>query len=736
MMKNRWQAKLKVVLAGFALIAGVSSAALVDDFEGYSTGLVRDVASPPWVAVENTSFASIEAEDTGNQYLTYGWSGGYRGAYRPISPVSNTNTATTLFVRVCAASDNVDHSFGLSDLATPGWFDDYEVQIAILENAASGVVDLAGRNAGTAQRVVQLNVGQWYNVWVVIDQTTDRYDIYVTDGSTFATEANKVASGFAFRNGTIDDLVTFFAFGIRGQNVRLDDIHLFDGVMLAHPNLIVAHDPSPTNGATAVPLETVLSWKTSVDPNAPDQVNPNITHHYLYFRDDPNFAGMTEPTAIIEADGPTASYEAQGLLHDKTYYWRVDEILNNGPASDPNFVIPGRVWRFNTILSVPVLRQDITPKMVFADSGQDVAFVVEYTSFSPAFAVWYKYVDGVNDEVLTDEFGIPFDPSRYAVENDGTSKTTLTVLNATEDDQAQYYCIIANMEQGQLESGRASLIIKKLLAHYPFEDDFVDLVNATSGIGLNYPDANLPGPSFVDGIDGRAAWFAAGNYVDLGTEAFPKAGTGNGMEAATLSVWVNPTVAGNLMANFNDNNAEGIGTTGFGFSLAGSQPRIIVRGEPVDGAYYEMGTLQAGGSPVGIGDEQWYLVTTTWQAGDHMKLYVNGVEVASMTGVGTPQEFKPWQYGVLLGAARSAADRTIPTVGYAGGMDDLRVFNYPLDKFEIAQLYYETSGIGLCINEYASSFDFNGDCRVDMEDFVLFAAEWLTCGRYPLEACE
>ena len=47
MMKNRWQAKLKVVLAGFALIAGVSSAALVDDFEGYSTGLVRDVASPP-----------------------------------------------------------------------------------------------------------------------------------------------------------------------------------------------------------------------------------------------------------------------------------------------------------------------------------------------------------------------------------------------------------------------------------------------------------------------------------------------------------------------------------------------------------------------------------------------------------------------------------------------------------------------------------------------------------------
>ena len=234
-MKNRLDIKCWATLAGFALAGGLSLAALVDDFEGYETGLVRDVASPPWTATDNTMFARIGAEDDGNQYLTYGWSGGYRGAYRAVSPISEASSAATLFARVYAAADSVDHSFGLSDLATPGWFSDFEVQMAILENETAGVVDLAGRNGGAAQRVAQLNVGQWYNVWAVIDQTTDTYDLYLTGGLADATEADKIASGFAFRNGTADDLVTFFAFGTRGENVRLDDIYLFDGVALSNP---------------------------------------------------------------------------------------------------------------------------------------------------------------------------------------------------------------------------------------------------------------------------------------------------------------------------------------------------------------------------------------------------------------------------------------------------------------------------------------------------------------------
>ncbi|HDS84749.1 MAG TPA: hypothetical protein ENN97_06095 [Phycisphaerales bacterium] len=742
-MKRKWI----LLLAAVCIWAGGASAAIrVDNFDDYEAGQV-DVVTENWTAVPvdyEGSFIAADPLDPTNRILgsTGGGSNVGRGAYMllPEEAIIPNGQTKTLFLRF-RASAGTDHSFGLSPAAEPGWFDVYRAQLFAI-GGQFGV-----RDGGTTQPRLPIQTGDdvpFYNVWMIVNNDTNTTKVYLhQDGDSPATEAHRVVldgrDTFNFRAANSEPLISFFFFSYNNTGtVWLDDLYMMDGENLSNPLRQAAHDPSPADGETGVLLEDILTWKTGLDPENLDQVNPDITHHYLYFREDPNFAEMTTPTAIIEVDGPTASFDPAGLERDKTYYWRVDEILYGGPAGDPNNVIQGALWRFNTILSVPVIKQDGHPEMAFAEIGDDVAFEVNYTSYSPASARWYRYVDGENDEPLTDDFGIPLDPSKHVVQNDGTSETTLTVLNVTEADQAQYYCVIANAEELQDVSDRASLIIKRLLAHYPFEDDFVDLVNGAFGIGLNYPDANLPGPTFVDGIDGRAAWFTAGNYVDLGVEAFPKAGVGNGMEAATISVWVNPTVAGNLVANFNDNidpQGDNLGTTGFALSLAGSQPRIIVRGEPIDGVYYEMGTLQAGGSPVGLNDEAWYLVTTTWQAGDHMRLYVNGVEVASMTNVGTPEEYLDWNRGVLLGAARTMADRGVPSVGYAGGMDDLRIYNYPKDRYEIAQMYYDITGDGPCIEDYASQFDLNNDCRIDLKDFVLLAADWLSCGRFPLEAC-
>jgi hypothetical protein len=81
----------------------------------------------------------------------------------------------------------------------------------------------------------------WYNVWAVINQSTDRFDVYLTSGSAGAADADKVASNAAFRVGTANPLVSFVALvqgyaGAPSENkVRLDDIYLFDGVMLSNP---------------------------------------------------------------------------------------------------------------------------------------------------------------------------------------------------------------------------------------------------------------------------------------------------------------------------------------------------------------------------------------------------------------------------------------------------------------------------------------------------------------------
>ena len=205
-------------------------------------------------------------------------------------------------------------------------------------------------------------------------------------------------------------------------------------------------------------------------------------------------------------------------------------------------------------------------------------------------------------------------------------------------------------------------------------------------------------------------------------------------------MWVKPTVVGVLMANFNDNvtyNETGVGATGFGFSLASAtQPRMVVRGESQTPGqtYQEIGTVQGGST--NLLDGNWHHVATTWQAGNHVAVYVNGIQVATVSG-GTPDQYFNWQRGVLLGAARTAADRSIPSVGFAGAMDNVKVFSYPKTTFEIAELYSEVSGLGACINTtlYTAAYDFNGNCKIDIGDFAMLAANWLACGRYPAESC-
>ena len=46
----------------------------------------------------------------------------------------------------------------------------------------------------------------------------------------------------------------------------------------------------------------------------------------------------------------TTTIDAGTLERDLTYYWRVDEVLNNGPN-----VIEGNVWMFETELSMPTI---------------------------------------------------------------------------------------------------------------------------------------------------------------------------------------------------------------------------------------------------------------------------------------------------------------------------------------------------------------------------------------------
>ncbi len=232
--------KVLVMLAVLGL-AAAAQAVLIDDFEGYALGNVRDVASPPWTAVDNTGQADIFDDGTGNQVLGFGWNSGWRGTYNDtIVPVADTSIAATLFMRLYANHEDLDHSVGLADVpgAEINWFDDFEIQVAVTRNDTAGTVDLKGRNAGNVDFLALLNTGQWYNVWVVIDQTADVYDLYLTTGTAEATAADQVGFDLAFRNGTTDALTAFVGCGYYAggqQDLWVDDIYLTEGVDLSNP---------------------------------------------------------------------------------------------------------------------------------------------------------------------------------------------------------------------------------------------------------------------------------------------------------------------------------------------------------------------------------------------------------------------------------------------------------------------------------------------------------------------
>ena len=242
MMKDVNCMKVFVVLLTVVALVGAVNAGLVDDFESYDVGNVRDVASPPWTAIGNTGFADVEEVD-GNKYLTYGWwdaaTDNTRGAFRNIpNPVADTSTAATLYQRLYVGQNSAAHSFGLSDVIniTGNDYSAYEIQMVAVGVTAT-TFKLQGRDGAIFNDyATDLLRDTWYNVWAVIDQTTDTYDIYLNTGTTDATISDLVSTGVGFRNGTNDALASYLGLAFdSGENVRLDDISLSDGVVLSVP---------------------------------------------------------------------------------------------------------------------------------------------------------------------------------------------------------------------------------------------------------------------------------------------------------------------------------------------------------------------------------------------------------------------------------------------------------------------------------------------------------------------
>ena len=506
-----------------------------------------------------------------------------------------------------------------------------------------------------------------------------------------------------FMNG---DIATFILYNRKLTQAEMDQMESY----LMTKYMVNVSNPMPAEGDVGVgdPQDDVMvtfQWDAAPNPMDPTKVDPAIAKQYLYVsggNTDPNMFKVAEIN-VTDYDNLTTTFGPVALEYDTTYSWQVVEALSDGHGGalaedDPNNYYSD-VWTFTSVLSVPVVT--IQPESARRDAGDSVEFTTEFTSIYPVEVTWYK--DG--EAVVLD--------SRKTVVADETS-TTLTILDLLDSDQGEYYCVLSG--GGDTTSDSAVLAFKKLLASYDFEQNLNDENGLNNGTAVGVV-------SYAEGIVGGYAVQTANaeGYIQFTTDAYPKAGFGNGLDQFTYSFWVKPSAAhtneGRIFGGFNEGQYTGV--------------QVGVRGDGALTFYMrsDSGTFaQFITAADTVPDDQWSHVALTY-SGSSLAFYVNGSMIGQQSA-NKMTNFSAWEYPMVCMAKNL---RGVIDEYYSGMLDDLEIYNYPMDEYGVADIYIGVTGKDVCIESLRPSavVDINGDCSVDVKDFSEIAEKWMDCGLYP-----
>ena len=518
--------------------------------------------------------------------------------------------------------------------------------------------------------------GEWVHVVAIRDRAQQEIRVYL-NGELQGTLA-----------GDCDDISSpgenlYFGMEVLGTVPfpgMLDDIRFYNRVLSEDDmqvllSLYEARNVSPKDGAVNVPVESNFEWLP------PPTFTP--TGYDLYYKiDDPNFEiGATVVSGIPHTDPCVVHNPDVNFAYNTTYYWQVDSYASCNP-SDP---CQGSVWSFTTAPAEPVVIKDPVPLTVAI--GGTAVFTVE--DVGGTGYVWKKQSTGLTV---------------------GTG-SVLTLTDVQKDPcEDSYYCIVSNAS-GSVESAAAGLWTKRLIALYEFEDNLDD--SEADDWNGDYIDPNTdndpPTPVFASGLEGQALQLTADElHVQItGSEDYfnfyPLGYSANVWIKTVQSDW-------GCMASKQD---KIIPYPHSGWTLDCGNGDIW-------NGLREVGSIS---SDVNINDNQWHMVTATYDAeAGVITTYVDGEPVGSdaSTDVASTNA-----YPVVLGA-----EFTDGQVAYEGLLDSVGIYSYGLSPLEVAVLYTDVmTDAEICIEQPEN--DLSGDCRVDLEDFAILATNWLECNLVP-----
>jgi hypothetical protein len=217
--------------------------------------------------------------------------------------------------------------------------------------------------------------------------------------------------------------------------------------------------------------------------------------------------------------------------------------------------------------------------------------------------------------------------------------------------------------------GLSGTVSAELVAHWQFEDDFVD---ATGNGHDGTPNGD---PAFVPGRFGQAIEFTGSSqYVNCGTGvSFTTVGDGGTAEGYTISVWINPYDPGGDGKICGDLDDPGWGAAG-GFKLALYQTRLESDVRDSSARFFSREATEPDG--IALEANTWYHVAVVYDdAGDTYTEYING-EVSRSVSV---------TQGVAASTAEFRIGTDTPNLGhyFNGLLDDLRIYGYALSEQEI-----------------------------------------------------
>jgi hypothetical protein len=181
-------------VSGLEFTLEPTSYSLIEDFENYSLGTFNGTtnATEVWSTQSLSPTVLVAVQDDGTtRHLAQGWASGSRGAGRAVTPIPQGEKGVYHF-RIRTTTGTPDTTFGLSDIpsGTAFSFGDFEAQVFLIGNA--GTIELGARNGGSYQSLTTgLATDTWYDLWLVIDNGADTYDVH------FGTSANPNTSTLA-----------------------------------------------------------------------------------------------------------------------------------------------------------------------------------------------------------------------------------------------------------------------------------------------------------------------------------------------------------------------------------------------------------------------------------------------------------------------------------------------------------------------------------------------------------